>query len=103
MKISEVKPRYRKASVPTRVTVRLRPELAAQLDAIRRSRKLSVTALIEQALTEHLGKLEGQPKLTLLDAFRKHGVLGAVDLGPDASRNYKELVAHSVAGKYGYR
>lgn len=107
MKISEPASRYRVAAVkteaepPTRITVRLKPELARRVDEERRARKLSATAVIEQALTEHLSRKVAAPKLTLLDALRKHGVLGSVDLGPDASINYKADIGRYLDDKHG--
>lgn len=85
-----------------RVTVRLKPALAARLAAARQQGG-NVTQIIEAALEKHLPEIRRKPKMTLLEALKKHGVLGAVDMGPDASTNYKQLVAESIAGKYGYR
>lgn len=86
-----------------RVTVRLKPALAARLAVAKQEQGQSVTEIIEAALEKHLPEVPRKPKMTLLEAMKKHGVLGAVDLGPNASRDYKQLVAESIAEKYGYR
>lgn len=100
----ERKPAAGKAvPVADRVTVRLKPALAARLAATQKQQGGSVTRIIEAALEKHLPEVRRKPKMTLLEALKKHGVLGAVDLGPDASTNYKQLVADSIAEKYGYR
>ncbi|MGQ0619623.1 MAG: CopG family transcriptional regulator [Panacagrimonas sp.] len=103
MKVAEHTPRYKLANLPDRVTVRLKPELARLLDEERRERGLKVTEVVEQALTEHFARRPRRGKLTLMEALQKHGVIGAVDLGPDASANYKVLVREAVDKKYGHR
>ena len=105
LKRTERKPAAAKAMtvVADRVTVRLKPELAARLATAKRDQGQSVTEIIEAALEKHLPEAPRKPKMTLLEALKKHGVLGAVDLGPNASRDYKQLVAESIAEKYGYR
>lgn len=108
MKISESANRYsaqtdeaQKSVAPaSRITVRLKPELAERLDAARRARKLSVTAVIEQALESYLAEAAAPPKLTLLDALKKHGVLAAVDMGPDASVNIKAEISGYLDSKH---
>lgn len=83
-----------------RVTVRLKPELAEKLSEARRERGQSVTQIIEAALEKHLAPAPKKPKLTLLEALKKHGVLGAVDLGPNASRDYKKDIGEYLEKKY---
>lgn len=83
-----------------RVTVRLKPELAEKLAAARREQGQSVTQIIEAALEKHLAPAPKKPKLTLLEALKKHGVLGAVDLGPNASRDYKKDIGEYLEKKY---
>ncbi len=107
MKIKENARRYAaakssaKAEPPTRITVRLKPELAQQVDAARRARKVSATAVIEQALNEHLARAEPVSKLSVLDAFRKHRLLGAVDLGAGNAADHEAEVTQYLADKHG--
>lgn len=110
MKITETSAKYKTADkaaaparVPDRVSVRLKPDLAERLDELRRVRGASVTELVEQALGEFIERQSRPPRMGLLDALRKNGLLGTLDLGPDASKNYKELVAQSITEKYGHR
>lgn len=83
-----------------RVTVRLKPELAEKLAEARRAQGLSVTQIIEAALEKHLAPVPKKPKLTLLEALEKHGLLGTVDLPADASVNYKKYVGEYLDKKY---
>lgn len=115
MKISEAKPRYLKPQAaaagkrksvagPTdRVTVRLKPALAAMLAEVRRKQGLSVTQIVEEALEKHLMAATRRPKLSLLEAFEKHGLLGSVDMPADASVNYKQYVGEYLDRKHGHR
>lgn len=110
MKISETGAKYKAPSkgasrvrIPDRVSVRLKPDLAQRLDELRRERGASVTELVEQALSEFIERQSRPPRMALLDALRQNGLLGTLDLGPDASKNYKELVAQSITEKYGHR
>lgn len=93
-----------KPAATGRISVRLKPVLAEKLAEAQREQGLSVTEIIEAALEKHLTVIAPRkPRMTLLEAFEKNGVLGAVDLGPNASRDYKRLVAESIEEKYGYR
>lgn len=106
MKVREAKARYKlstKRQAPERLSVRLKPELAERLDQARQTCGESVSSIVEQALTEYLDRNAPPRRVPLLEALRKNGILGALDLGPHASRDYKELVAQSVAEKYGHR
>lgn len=104
MKIAERNRPYKPDNaVPDRITVRLKPELAQLLDEERRERGLKVTEVIEQALTEHFARRPRRSKLSLLDALQKHGVIGAVDLGPEASAEYKAQVRKAIDDKHGHR
>ncbi|MES0873212.1 ribbon-helix-helix domain-containing protein [Sinimarinibacterium thermocellulolyticum] len=104
MKTAERKARYdAQDRPPERVTVRLKPELARQLDAERRATGLTVTEVIEQALTGHFARQPRRGRLTLIQALQKHGVIGAVDLGPDASVDYKSGVRQAIDTKHGHR
>lgn len=110
MKISERQAKYKvaravrsgAARVADRVTVRLKPELAARLASAKQEGQ-SVTQIIEAALEKHLPETRRKPKLTLLEAFRKHGLLGTVDMPPDASVNYKKYIGEYLERKHGYR
>lgn len=87
-----------------RVTVRLKPALAARLATAKRKQGQSVTEIIEAALEKHLSDMPPRkPRMTLLEAFEKNGLLGTCDMGPEASTNYKQLVAEAIEEKYGYR
>lgn len=97
---------HKTATVPrakasdNRVTVRLKPELAEKLAEARRAQGQSLTQIIEAALEKHLAPAPRKPKLTLLEALTKHGVLGAVDMGPNASRDYKKDIGEYLEKKY---
>ena len=61
---------------------------------------MSVTQVVEAALERHFQMTPGKPAMTLIEALKKHGLLGAVDMGPDASRQVKESVGEYLARKY---
>lgn len=104
MKTAERKAQYALTDrIPERVSVRLKPELARQLDAERRASGRTVTEVVEQALIEHLARRPRRGRLTLMEALHKHGVIGAVDLGPDASVRYKSEVRQAIDAKHGHR
>jgi metal-responsive CopG/Arc/MetJ family transcriptional regulator len=105
MKTAERKARYTPAGdrPPDRVTVRLKPELARQLDQARRESGLKVTEIVEQALVEHFSSRPRRSRLTLIEALQKHGVIGAVDLGADASAEYKTLARQAIDAKHSRR
>ena len=87
--------------VADRVTVRLKPALAARLAAAKREQGQSVTEIIETALENYLSvSAPRKPKMTLLEAFEKNGLLGTVDMPPDASRNYKQYISEYLDEKY---
>ena len=90
------------APPPSRVTVRLKPNLAERLAAERKRSGASVTEVVEQALDKYFAQQAARPKMTLLKALKKNKLIGCLDLGPDASANYKQLVLNSVAEKYGH-
>jgi len=84
-----------------RVTVRLKPALAARLAVAKREQGQSVTEIIEAALEKHLtAAAPRKPRMTLLEAFEKNGLLGTVDMPPDASRNYKQYISEYLDEKY---
>jgi hypothetical protein len=104
MKTAERKARYKPAGrPPDRVTVRLKPELARQLDRERRETGLKLTEVVEQALVEHFARRPRRGRLTLMQALHEHGVIGAVDLGPEASTDYKTRVQRAIDAKHGDR
>lgn len=92
-----------KPAATGRVSVRLKPVLAEKLAEAQREQGLSVTQVVEAALESHFAATPTKPRMTLLQALEKHKLIGCLDLGPDASANYKQLVLDSVAEKYGYR
>jgi len=57
----------------------------------------------EQALIEHFARRPRRGRMTLIAALQKHGMIGAVDLGPDASTDYKTLVRQAIDAKHGHR
>ena len=83
-----------------RVTVRLKPVLAEKLAEARREQGLSVTQVVEAALERHFQMTPRTPPMTLVEALKKHGLLGAVDMGPDASVRVKEGVGEYLDRKY---
>lgn len=100
---------HKTATVPrakasdNRVTVRLKPELAEKLAEARREQGLSVTEVVETALERHFMMNPRKPRISLLDALKEQGLLGAVDMGPDASVRVKEYVGEYLDKKYPHR
>jgi hypothetical protein len=104
MKAAERAARYKPGvRLPDRVTVRLKPELARQLDAERRETGRKLTEVVEMALAEHFARRPRRSRLTLMESLQKHGVIGAVDLGPDASIDYKTAIGQAPDAKHGHR
>lgn len=110
MKISEPVVRYkaptmakRRASrVADRVSVRLKPDLAKRLAQAKQEQGVNVTQIIEEALEKHLPVTVRKPKLTLLEALAKRGLLGSVNLPPDGSVNYKKHIGEYLDQKYAH-
>ncbi len=88
------------AVVADRVTVRLKPELAARLDAAKHAQGLSATQVIESALESHLPAARSAPRKSLIEVLRELGLVGCMDLGPDASVKVREGVREYLAKKY---
>ena len=75
--------------------------VAADLAVAKREQGQSVTEIIEAALEKHLtAAAPRKPRMTLLEAFEKNGLLGTVDMPPDASRNYKQYISEYLDEKY---
>ncbi len=90
-----------KPTATGRISVRLKPALAEKLAEAQREQGHSVTEIIEAALEKHLSAtMLRKPRMTLLEAFEKHGLLGTVDMPPDASRNYKKYISEYLDEKY---